>query len=128
MHNAFQAVKFGGDDDDDEHHGRRMASNFLFSLEPTFTQGLILGQLSVFLFLSLILKYIFLDSTQTQLETSSYHPRVDIIRTSGQDPHKDQITPCGHGQERAEWLNGLLQQVRPRQSCLTPHNLATPRS
>lgn len=92
-----------------------MSTNYVFSLQPTFTQGLILGQLSIMFLLALILQYLFLDSTESPFETSSYHPRVnsDIRRKGQQNPpverKRDSLDESG---ESADWFNALLQQVR----------------
>ncbi|KAF8922391.1 maintenance of mitochondrial morphology protein 1 [Mucidula mucida] len=91
-----------------------MSTNYVFSLQPTFTQGLILGQLSIMFLLALILQYLFLDSTESPFETSSYHPRVnsDIRRKGQQNPpverKRDSLDESG---ESADWFNALLQQV-----------------
>lgn len=88
-----------------------MGSNYIFSLQPTFTQGLILGQVSILFLLALILKYLFIDSSESSVETSSYHPRLDSdssLRNHGHPSHE----PDGKGVESAEWFNMLLQQVR----------------
>lgn len=98
-----------------------MGANYILSLDPTFTQGLVLGQLSVLVLLGLILKYIFLDSTQNPFDTSSYQPRPDnnFNLRSKQDPHDNE----GNGQDKdvesAEWFNALLQQV----CCMSFHVL-----
>ncbi|KAF8633921.1 hypothetical protein AX15_001106 [Amanita polypyramis BW_CC] len=91
-----------------------MAGNYVFSLQPTFTQGLIIGQLSILILLGLILKYLFLDSTQEPFERSSYHPRVDSdLSLQSQRTHspsvKNQVQD--DAPESAEWLNMLLQQI-----------------
>ncbi|KAJ7139811.1 hypothetical protein C8R44DRAFT_605728 [Mycena epipterygia] len=89
-----------------------MANNYVFSLQPTFTQGLILGQLSILVLLVLILKYLFLDSTEYPFETSSYHPRVDndlLLRKQNVASHlSDSIDEKA---ESAEWFNMLLHQA-----------------
>ncbi|KAF8898572.1 maintenance of mitochondrial morphology protein 1 [Infundibulicybe gibba] len=86
-----------------------MGANYIFSLQPTFTQGLVLGQLSILAVLVLILKYLFLDSTQYPFETSTYHPQV------GSDHSLHQRQAMSHVDEgdveSAEWFNGLLRQV-----------------
>lgn len=91
-----------------------MSSNYLFSLQPTFTQGLVLGQLSILVLLGLILKYLFLDSTQHPFETSSYHPRVDnkASLTRNAELSRDQANTSLEGTEPAEWFNTLLRQVK----------------
>lgn len=87
-----------------------MGSNYIFSLTPTFTQGLIIGQLSILALVVLILKYLFLDSTQSPFETSSYHPRVDsALSTNGHTVDLQQS--LAEGSESAEWFHALLQQV-----------------
>ena len=92
-----------------------MSGNYLFSLTPTFTQGLVLGQLSILVLLMLILKYLFLDSTKYPFETTSYHPGAERhTRRGGHTPLDlgeldgvDGKTPIS-----AEWLNSLVKQVR----------------
>ncbi|KAF9015316.1 maintenance of mitochondrial morphology protein 1 [Cyathus striatus] len=89
-------------------------NSYIFSLQPTFTQGLVLGQLSIIVLLGLVLKYLFLDSTQYPFETSSYHPRVesDVLlrkRTVQTIPLVDQL-PDKPG-ESAEWFNVLFRQI-----------------
>ncbi|KAG9222957.1 hypothetical protein PLEOSDRAFT_155315 [Pleurotus ostreatus PC15] len=93
-----------------------MAGNYVFSLQPTFTQGLILGQLSILVLLILILKYLFLDSTEYRLETSIYHPGVDAsnnisLRKSQTKAHPSEGEVPESSPESAEWLNMLLQQI-----------------
>ncbi|KAF5374760.1 hypothetical protein D9758_000127 [Tetrapyrgos nigripes] len=82
----------------------------IFSLTPTFTQGLILGQLSIIVIIYFILKYLFLDSTKYPSETTSYHPRVDndSQRTL---PKTHPVNPSDIADESAEWFNLLLHQV-----------------
>ncbi|KAJ6604332.1 maintenance of mitochondrial morphology protein 1 [Mycena vulgaris] len=90
-----------------------MGNNYVFSLQPTFTQGLILGQLSILVLLVLILKYLFLDSTQYPFETSSYHPRVDndlLLRKQNISSHS-MAESIDEKAESAEWFNMLLHQV-----------------
>ncbi|KAK7064487.1 maintenance of mitochondrial morphology protein 1 [Favolaschia claudopus] len=90
-----------------------MGSNYVFSLQPTFTQGLILGQLSVLVLLVLILKYLFLDSTEQPFETSSYHPRVDNQRLLRKQNISPQSAPesVDEAPESAEWFNMLVHQI-----------------
>lgn len=97
-----------------------MGSNYLLSLQPTFTQGLILGQLSILVLLGLILKYLFLDSTEYPFETSSYHPRLDSDlslknrkRIISRDVENSEKDPAA---ESADWFNMLSHQVRVSQS------------
>ncbi|TFK41015.1 maintenance of mitochondrial morphology protein 1 [Crucibulum laeve] len=91
-----------------------MPSNYLFSLQPTFTQGLVLGQLSILVLLGLILKYLFLDSTQYPFETSSYHPRVDSDLSLRKRKAESSTQPDpipSEDAESAQWFNALLRQV-----------------
>jgi maintenance of mitochondrial morphology protein 1 len=91
-----------------------MGSNYVFTLQPTFTQGLILGQLSILVLLVLILKYLFLDSTE--FPTSSYHPRLDSDTSLRNQKHFSQEAAENNilewGAESTEWFNMILQQVR----------------
>ncbi|KAJ7462699.1 maintenance of mitochondrial morphology protein 1 [Mycena galericulata] len=81
-----------------------MGNNYVFSLQPTFTQGLILGQLSILVLLVLILKYLFLDSTEYPFETSSYHPLKQNISSQS-------VESTYENAESAEWFNMLLHQI-----------------
>lgn len=91
-----------------------MSGNYVFSLQPTFTQGLIIGQLSILVLLGLILKYLFLDSTQEPFDRSSYHPRVDSdLSLQSQKFHAPSVKSEVQDDttESTEWLNVLLRQV-----------------
>ncbi|KAH0590542.1 ERMES complex subunit mmm1 [Termitomyces sp. 'cryptogamus'] len=91
-----------------------MGANYLFSLEPTFTQGLVLGQLSVIVLLGFILKYIFLDSTHDPFETSSYqaHTNHDFtLRAQKSDIQEVETGSKCDGHESVEWFNILLRQI-----------------
>ncbi|KAF9270378.1 maintenance of mitochondrial morphology protein 1 [Marasmius fiardii PR-910] len=88
-----------------------MANNFVFTLQPTFTQGFIFGQLSILVLLYLILKYLFLDSPKYPIENSSYHPKVgsdSLARNQNQFLSKE---PPGSENESAQWFALLLHQV-----------------
>jgi maintenance of morphology protein 1 len=96
-----------------------MGANYIFSLQPTFTQGLVLGQLSVLVLLVLILKYLFLDSTQNPFETSSYQPRLDRNvppKTTPVAAQSDESKVQDNDTESAEWFNTLLRQVNSNQT------------
>lgn len=107
-----------------------MANAYLFTLQPTFTQGLILGQVSILFLLVVILKYLFLDSVSDQpYKSSSYQPR--ILRDERDDgiaaDLKQELKTNGNaypaatsGVESADWLNILLHQVF---ACSNRHNL-----
>ncbi|KAG6842528.1 ERMES complex subunit mmm1 [Blastosporella zonata] len=101
-----------------------MTANYLFSLEPTFTQGLVLGQLSVIVLLSLILKYIFLDSTHNAVETPSYQARTDntfTLRTQKFEPQDLVSDGKCTDNESAEWFNVLLRQASQASSLMFPN-------
>ncbi|KAJ7275350.1 hypothetical protein B0H12DRAFT_1086870 [Mycena haematopus] len=90
-----------------------MGNNYVFSLQPTFTQGFIFGQLSILVLLVLILKYLFLDSTEQRFETSPYHPRVDserLLRKQNFSSHSVTET-VDEKAESAEWFNMLFHQI-----------------
>ena len=100
--------------------------NYIFTLTPTFTQGLILGQVSILLLVYFILKYLFLDSKSAQLLEESAEEDAPPFRPSfsaekfiatvfhqakakKQDEEHDEDSV-----ESAEWLNILLKQVSGR--------------
>lgn len=89
-----------------------MSNNYVFSLQPTFTQGLILGQLSVLVLLGTILRYLFFDSSRNPFETTTYHPQFDknsILRKQNVDT---QSAADVEAPESLDWFNTLLRQVR----------------
>ncbi|KAE9410928.1 maintenance of mitochondrial morphology protein 1 [Gymnopus androsaceus JB14] len=91
-----------------------MGANYVFSLTPTFTQGLILGQLSILALLVFILKYLFLDSTKYPFETTSYHPRFNsnsIMRSQKLNYQATNENELQDEKESSEWLNLLLHQI-----------------
>jgi len=99
--------------------------NYIFTLTPTFTQGLVLGQLSILLLVYFILKYLFFDSKSVQtLEESSedtplFRPSFSAekfiattflqTKVKKQEEERDEDSV-----ESAEWLNVLLKQVSCR--------------
>lgn len=97
--------------------------NYIFTLTPTFTQGLILGQVSILLLVYFILKYLFFDSKSAQLLEESpeedapfFRPNFSAekfistafpqARVKEQNKEHD-----GDPMESAEWLNVLLKQI-----------------
>ena len=94
-----------------------MSNNYLFTFQPTFTQGLVLGQLSILVLVGLILRYLFLDSTQFPFETASYHPRIENgfpVRKNMQDAahvEENALADQDKRSESAEWFNTLLRQA-----------------
>jgi maintenance of morphology protein 1 len=104
-----------------------MSSNYVFSLQPTFTQGLILGQLSVIFLLGAILRYLFFDSSKNPFETTTYHPQFDknsILR-------KQNVETLSGAElevpESLEWFNVLLRQVHISRPAPFTYLIAPPR-
>lgn len=98
-----------------------MGNAYIFSLQPTFTQGLILGQLSILCLLVVVLKYLFFDAVSNQPYASSTYSPV-IPREDGTPPKVVKLGPdsetkngdtANSGVESADWLNILLHQVYP---------------
>lgn len=89
-----------------------MGNNYIFSLTPTFTQGLLLGQLSILLVLALVLKYLFFLPQTDESETPNFHPftRPDISSRTRSPPPEADTSP--NDAESANWFNSLARQVR----------------
>jgi len=100
--------------------------NYVFTLTPTFTQGLILGQISILLLVYFILKYLFFDSKPAQLLEESHEEGAPLFRPTfstekfigttflqtkveHQGEERD-----GDSVESAEWLNVLSKEVSSR--------------
>jgi maintenance of morphology protein 1 len=97
---------------------------YIFSLEPTFTQGLILGQLSILCLLVLVLKYLFLETTDASVEeeprySRATHNHIPPQSRQSLDNQDEDVKPVMQA-ESAEWFNALFLQVRlqPRGSHL----------
>lgn len=95
-----------------------MANAYIFTLQPTFTQGLLLGQFSILCLLVLVLKYLFFDTDSgLPYKPVSYHPRV--ATTDDGDESSDSIEAIkppsnvnsASGEVPVEWLNIILQEV-----------------
>ncbi|KZT30362.1 hypothetical protein NEOLEDRAFT_1125883 [Neolentinus lepideus HHB14362 ss-1] len=88
-------------------------SNYIFTLQPTFTQGLVIGQLSILCLIYFILKYLFFDATASH--EHSFQPAarktVDITEDPGQMKSSEMQEKAAEGEESAEWFNMLLGQV-----------------
>jgi len=79
----------------------------IFSLQPTFTQGFFLGQLSVLVLLAVVLKYLFLDTEPSQKVAERASPVSQPTRPfTHTDGNLKDVEP-----ESTEWLNALLHQV-----------------
>lgn len=98
-----------------------MGNAYVLTLEPTFTQGLIIGQLSILFLLFFILKYLFFDFASSAGSKISYQPRlvineVDGIRDNSRDKPRRaaEVSEALNGDvplESTDWLNVVLQQV-----------------
>jgi len=88
-----------------------MGSNYIFSLTPTFTQGLVLGQLSILVLLALVLKYLFFISPESEPETVPFHPLSKTNPSWNQDVQEDACSLQDKGLESAHWFNTLARQV-----------------
>ena len=99
-----------------------MGDAYIFSLQPTFTQGLILGQCSILFLLVIVLKYLFFDTdAENPYKISSYQPRAAsdneqetdrvLLQRSGTQTGEEAQHDSA-GAESADWLNVVLHQVR----------------
>jgi maintenance of mitochondrial morphology protein 1 len=97
-----------------------MGSGYMFSLQPTFAQGFVLGQFSILALLAVVLKYLFFDSEHSQ--------KVPVY--AERDPPVWQPTPPSalEGEnyphiesESTEWLNTLLRQESTYYGCASVH-------
>ncbi|KDR85151.1 hypothetical protein GALMADRAFT_131883 [Galerina marginata CBS 339.88] len=91
-----------------------MSGSFPLFFQPTFTQGLIIGQLSILLLLGLILKYLFLESSQYPHQAASYHQQVDtdaFLRQRNFQARKNVPQYDPEAFESTEWFNTLLRQI-----------------
>ncbi|KAF9056324.1 maintenance of mitochondrial morphology protein 1 [Panaeolus papilionaceus] len=91
-----------------------MLGLFQLFYQPTFTQGLIIGQLSILILLGTILKYLFLESSQHPYEATAYHQQVDKnpgMRKRHISPLPDAIQIDSEAFESADWFNTLLKQI-----------------
>src|SRR6266851_248908 len=85
-----------------------MGSSYIFSLQPTFTQGFILGQLSILAFFAVVLKYLFLDTEPSPKVAERDPPTVSQPTRPSTRIDENHI----HTEtESTEWLNTLLHQV-----------------
>lgn len=96
-----------------------MGSAYVFTLQPTFTQGLILGQVSILFLVVVVLKYLFFDPVTAQpYKATSYQPRI----VTDEEPNDsteyvaktepEALSGRSEGVESADWLNVLLHHVR----------------
>lgn len=91
-----------------------MTSSFPF-FQPTFTQGLIIGQLSILVLLGMVLKYLFLETSPYPYQTPSYHHQVDndtFLRQKKFHARNNTLRQDPDAYESTEWFNTLLKEVR----------------
>lgn len=89
-----------------------MGSNYIFSLAPTFTQGLVLGQLSILVLLALVLKYLFFISPIEQPNIQNFHPRTVPDHPSwSRTPKVEEDGTPEASLESTAWFNLLARQV-----------------
>ncbi|KAG0709024.1 hypothetical protein DFH29DRAFT_890186 [Suillus ampliporus] len=86
-----------------------MGNNYIFSLTPTFTQGLVLGQLSILVLLALVLKYLFFIPPESEPETTPFHPLSKTDPSWRQNVEED--ADSAQEKESAHWFNILARQV-----------------
>ena len=96
-----------------------MGNNYIFTLQPTFTQGLVFGQISILCLLAVILKYLFIETSESPVESSTYHPRLnnESLRSHLLPTHDTDDDEKVNGEESAEWFNVLLQQAGALMLC-----------
>lgn len=89
-----------------------MGSNYIFSLTPTFTQGLVLGQLSILFLLTLILKYLFLDSGPSKAASPLQYSTASFDKERASKPRSNFPLEVEDVGESSAWFNLILRQVR----------------
>lgn len=99
-----------------------MGANYIFSLTPTFTQGLIIGQLSILLLLAVILKYLFLDSGPAPPYDAGILQQLPVPVSSHEKDRSNSRAQFSLGDEgfhggldeteSAQWFNLIVRQVR----------------
>ena len=102
-----------------------MSTRSLLSLQPTFLQGFVVGQISILLLLALILKYLFFESAppgsptvlaplpspRSQQRDAQSAP-LGAEQTSASADGKDAAEPRGARIESVEWFNLIIREVR----------------
>ena len=104
----------------------------LLTLTPTFTQGFILGQISILVLLGYVLRYLFFDASSPKLVTEGVEEREQDVPTESStrfsikaqplSPPPSQVTShfsvldyvrrLQNSSESLEWFNFLLVNVR----------------
>lgn len=84
---------------------------YVLTLQPTFTQGFIIGQLSILILLALILKYLFLDSSNEPLTPGLLVPSKTLQDSTVTLESSDIELPLPEGLESTEWFNLIIREV-----------------
>jgi maintenance of mitochondrial morphology protein 1 len=93
-----------------------MGSAYMFSLQPTFTQGFILGQFSILALLALVLKYLFFDTEHSQT-VPVYAERDPPILQPTLPSALEGENSLRIESESTEWLNTLFHQESTCHGC-----------
>lgn len=102
-----------------------MPATSLLSLQPTFLQGFVVGQISILLLLALILKYLFFESAPpgsptvlAPLPAPRFQQRdaqsgaLDAKQTLPSADAEDSVRLRVAGIESVEWFNLIIREVR----------------
>ncbi|THH34108.1 hypothetical protein EUX98_g13 [Antrodiella citrinella] len=110
-----------------------MGNAYFLTMQPTFTQGLVLGQVSIFALLFVILKYLFFVSAKEDAQaTLLYQPRLAHSGESAEDGSLGDSTPESSTErkadsaESADWLNVVLHLVLEAYRSKLRDNLSGP--
>jgi len=87
-----------------------LPSGDMFTFQPTFTQGLILGQCSILALLAVVLKYLFLDTERSHKVPVYADPAPPVLQPSILSAHLGENSAQAES-ESTQWLNTLLHQV-----------------
>jgi maintenance of morphology protein 1 len=102
-----------------------MPATSLLSLQPTFLQGFVVGQISILLLLALILKYLFFESAppgsptvlapllaprfqQRDAQSAALDAKPSLPSPDAEDSVHSQV----EGIESVEWFNLIIREVR----------------
>lgn len=104
---------------------KSMPATSLLSLQPTFLQGFVVGQISILLLLALILKYLFFESAPpgsptvlAPLPAPRFQQRdaqsaaLDAKPTLPSADAEDSVHSRVEGIESVEWFNLIIREVR----------------
>lgn len=90
-----------------------MSLSFPLFFQPTFTQGLIIGQLSILFLLGAILKYLFFESNHEDAQPTTSYQTDDgtFLRHRHIHDQKTAINEHITEPETTEWLSILMKQA-----------------